>query len=175
MQKAPSITGVSEVVLNVADLPRSREFYMRIMGFPLHSELSMEEAVADPDGAPTITFLTICQTNTPLGRGGHPQLLALIDYRRHVHARRRFVGHDTSKSTLNHLAFEIPPDSFDAHAGRLTDLGIELSFAEFPSMSARAMFLSDPEGNLLELICHDSMELPKNPNMPIEQVEKRRI
>lgn len=135
---------------------------MRVMGFPLHSEVSLEEAVADPDGEPTITFLTICETNTPLALGGHPQLMALIDYRRHIHARRRFVGHDISQSTLNHLAFEIPPDSFDAHASRLSDLGIALWFSDFPAMNARAMFFSDPEGNLLELICHNSTELQKN-------------
>jgi catechol-2,3-dioxygenase len=118
------------------------------MGFLLHSELSMEDAMADPDGEPTITFLTICETNTPLGLGGHPQLLALIDYRRHVHARRRFVGHDASQSTLNHVAFEIPSDSFDAHARRLCDLGIDTSFSGFPAMNARAIFLNDPEGNV---------------------------
>lgn len=159
MQNSLPITGVSEVVLSVANLPEMREFYMRVMDFPLHSELSMETAVADPDGEPTITFLTICETDTPLGRGGHPQLLALIDYRRHVHARKRFVGHDATQSTLNHLAFEIPPESFDGHAKRLDQLGIDLTFAEFPGMNARAMFFRDPEGNALELICHHSMDL----------------
>jgi len=157
MQNSPPITGVSEVVLSVANLPEMRDFYMRVMGFSLHSELSMETAVADPDGEPTITFLTICETDTPLGRGGHPQLLALIDYRRHVHAKKRLVGHDVTQSTLNHLAFEIPPESFDDHAKRLDELGIDVSFSEFPTMNARAMFFKDPEGNVLELICHHSM------------------
>ncbi len=130
----------------------------------------MEDAAADPDGEPTITFLTICETNTPLGLGGHPQLLALIDYRRHVHARRRFVGRDASRSTLNHLAFEIPPDSFDAHARRLSDLGLEISFSDFPAMNARAMFFSDPEGNVLELICHNPTGRTVGSDMPLDQV-----
>lgn len=154
---APPITGVSEVVLNVADLPNVRDFYVRVLGFPIHSEVSLETSVVDPDGDPTISFLTICETNTPLSRGGHPQLLALIDYRRHVHARRRFVGHDVTQSTLNHLAFEVPPESFEIHAQRLRDLNIELTFSEFPALNARAMFFKDPEGNVLELICHDSI------------------
>lgn len=101
---APPITGVSEVVLNVADLPKVRDFYVRVLGFPIHSEVSLETSVVDPNGDPTISFLTICETNTPLGRGGHPQLLALIDYRRHLHSRKRFVGHDVTQSTLNHLS-----------------------------------------------------------------------
>ena len=156
MKNSQFITGVSEVVLSVADLPKMRDFYMRILGFPLHSELSMEKLVPDPDGEPTITFLTICETDTPLGRGGHPQLLAMIDYRRHFHARRRFKGHDVTQSTLNHLAFEIPAASFEEQSKRLTDLGIEITFSEFPSMNARAIFFKDPEGNVLELICHAS-------------------
>ncbi|MEO1525850.1 MAG: VOC family protein [Planctomycetota bacterium] len=157
--KPPPITGLSEVVLSVADLPKMRTFYVEVLGFALHSELSMETAEVDPNGEPTITFLQINQTDTPLGNHGHPPLLALIDYRRHVHARKRFTGHDVSRSTLNHLAFEIPPESFDEHVKRFGELKIELTFAEFPDMNARAMFFKDPEGNPLELICH-------HPNVP---------
>jgi len=154
MKKAPPITGVAEIVLSVRDLPAMRAFYTEVMGFALHSELCFETPEPDPDGEPTITFLTIADLDTPLGRGDHPQLLALIDHRRHVHARSRLPGHDVTRSTLNHLAFEIPPGSFDAHSRRLGDLGIELTFSEFPAMQARAMFFTDPEGNVLELICH---------------------
>jgi catechol-2,3-dioxygenase len=156
MQEAPPITGVSEVVLSVADLSAMRAFYMNIMGFLLHSELSMETSVPDQSGEPTITFLTICETDTPLGHAGHPQLLALIDYRRHVHVKNRLVGHDVTRSTLNHLAFEIPPHSFDQHATRLQGLDIDVTFSDFPAMNARAMFFKDPEGNALELISYNS-------------------
>lgn len=161
MANQPPITGVSEVVLNVKNLPKMRDFYMRVMGFPLHSEVSLETPIADPDGDPTITFLTVCHTDTPLGRGGHPQLLALIDFQRHVYAKTRVTGHEVSRSTLNHLAFEIPPESFDEHAARFGELGIELDFSDFPVLQARAMFFKDPEGNALELICHHATEVKK--------------
>jgi catechol-2,3-dioxygenase len=156
MPEVPPITGVSEVVLSVADLPAMRDFYIKVMGFKLHSELSMETSVPDLSGEPTITFLTICETDTPLGHGGHPQLLALIDYRRHVHAKKRLVGHDVTQSTLNHLAFEIPPHSFNQHTKRLQELDIDVTFSNFPAMNAQAMFFKDPEGNALELISHSS-------------------
>lgn len=154
MSDVPPITCVSEVVLSVADLSKMRDFYIRVMGFPLHSELSMESTEVNPDGPPTITFLTICETDTPLGRGNHPQLLVLIDYQRHIHAKRRIIGHDVSRSTLNHIAFEIPPESFDEHASRLRGMNLALTFSDFPAVNARAMFFKDPEGNTLELICH---------------------
>ncbi|MCA9033571.1 MAG: VOC family protein [Planctomycetaceae bacterium] len=154
MQAVPPITGISEIVLSVNDLTEMRDFYVRVLGFRLHSQLSLESLVPDPDGVPTIAFLSISETQTPLGLAGHPQLFVLIDHRRHVHARKRFAGHDVSRSTLNHLAFEIPPESFGQHAKRLCDLGIEVSYASFPAMNAKAVFFKDPEGNVLELICH---------------------
>ncbi len=152
---APPITGVSEIVLSVADLPRMREFYSTVLGFLVAHEACHENgAVADPAGKPTISFLTIAPTDTPLGRHGHPQFLVLIDYPRHVFAKNRFDGHDVKQSTLNHLAFEIPPESFARHFDRLNDLGLEPSLSEFPNFAAKAMFFKDPEGNVLELITH---------------------
>ena len=122
MKTAPPILGVSEVVLNAADLPKLREFYRKVLGFELHSQVNRENAPGEPqasDSNPTICFLTITATETPLGRNKHPQFLVLIDYRRHYFAKQRFNGHDVKRSTLNHLAFEIPPDSFEDHFERL--------------------------------------------------------
>ena len=109
----------------------------------------------DPNGEPTIAFLTIKELDTPLGRHGHPQLFALIDYQRHVFAKGRFDGHEPTKSTLNHLAFEIPPESYEAEKARLEERGLEVTTTRLPKMNARALFFRDPEGNTLELICHD--------------------
>lgn len=156
MDDVPPITGVVEVVLSVRDLPGMREFYQRVLGFKLLSESCHEtEAAPDPDGDPTISFLTIRDIDTPLGRNGHPQLLVLIDHQRHVFARQRFVGHDVTRSTLNHLAFEIPPESYAPHQRRLTAMGLNPTTSQFPALKARALFFNDPEGNTLELICHD--------------------
>lgn len=156
MTAVPPITGVAEVVLSVRDLPRMRRFYGDVLGFPLLSQASHTRgAEADDEGEPTIAFLTIAPADTPLGRNGHPTLLVLIDVARHVFARSRFDGHDVRRSTLNHLAFEIPPESYAAHHARLTQLGLQPEESVFPAMNARALFFKDPEGNQLELICHD--------------------
>jgi catechol-2,3-dioxygenase len=153
MQPAASVLGISEIVLNVSDLPTMREFYQRVMGFRLHSEsCHVAGPEADVTGEPTISFLTIVATNTPLGRNLHPQFLVLIDRSRHYSARQRFVGHDVSRSTLNHLAFEIAPQCFEDHQQRLESLGLHPTVSEFPALQARALFFRDPEGNVLELI-----------------------
>lgn len=150
------ITGLAEVVLNVTDLNRSVDFYQTIMGFQLHSSVSLEEITPDPDGKPTIVFLTIRELDTPLGGGGHPQLLALIDYRRHVFTRMRMFTLDISQSPLNHIAFEVSPGSLDAHADRLTACGIKTTRMDFSSLNASAIFFSDPDGNTLEFIANSS-------------------
>lgn len=131
-----------------------RQFYMDVLGFLLHSELSMETEVVEPEGEPTICFLKICDADTPLGRDRHPPMLVLIDHRRHVFAKQRFRGHDVSQSTLNHLAFEVPADSFTFHVERLESFAIPTRHTEFPAFGAQAMFFNDPEGNTLEFICH---------------------
>ena len=149
------ILGVSEIVISVADLPKMKAFYCDIMGFSFESESCHERSIeADPNGEPTIVFLKIAATDTALGRNGHPQLLALIDHRRHIFARERLTGHDPKTSTLNHLAFEIPSHTYEYHLERLKELNLEPTETTFANMQAKSIFFNDPEGNRLELICH---------------------
>jgi catechol 2,3-dioxygenase-like lactoylglutathione lyase family enzyme len=157
MAATSGIVGIAEIVLNVRDLPAMRGFYRDVLGFKVLREACHERGIEpDPNGMPTIAFLTIQDVDTPLGRHGHPQMLALIDFRRHVFAKERFDGHEPTRSTLNHLAFEIRPEDYEAEKERLEKLGLNPRQATFPAMTARALFFNDPEQNLLELICHAS-------------------
>ena len=152
----PAIIGIAEIVLNVLDLPKMRRFYEDVLGFKLLSQACHENGPnPDPSGEPTIAFLTIRQSDTPLGRHGHPQLLALIDFARHNFAKGRFDGHNPRQSTLNHLAFEILPERYEAEKARLEKLGLNPRIVLFPGISARSLFFDDPEQNLLELICRE--------------------
>ena len=120
------VTGVAETVLSVVDLPRMREFYEEVLGFELLSQACYEtSSEPDPEGEPRIAFLTIRETETPLSRNGHPELFVLIDYRRHAFAKARFDGHAPRTSTLDHLAFEIPFESYEAELRRLEDLALK--------------------------------------------------
>ena len=101
-------------------------------------------------------FLTIAALDSPLGRGGHPQLFALLDPRRHKFASDAYVGLDNQRSSLNHLAFEIDESDFTAEKQRLEALGLAVRVFDFPHMRAKGLFFKDPEGNLIELICHSS-------------------
>ena len=151
----PPVLGAIEVVLSVKNIPVMDEFYTEVLGFQRHSAASMETETVDPTGDPTIVFLTIANIDSPLGRNRHPQMLVLIDYQRHVFAKGRLTGHDVSRSTLNHLAFEIRREAYAEHKTHLESHGIQPTETIFENMQARALFFKDPEGNTLELICHD--------------------
>ena len=157
MSTPPPLLGLAEVVLNVADLQTMRRFYRDVLGFPVLSEACHTTGIEpDFEGEPTICFLTMFDADSPLGRSGHPQLLVLIDAERHVFARERFAQTKAERSTLNHLAWEIAAETFEAHRGHLEQHGITPREVEFPAMAAKALFFADPEGNELELICPTS-------------------
>ena len=132
------IMHVAEVGLSVKDLPRSVVFYQEILG------LEIVRAY------PTIVFLKVGELDSPLGRGGHPQLLVLFD---------RQVQIDIALTTLDHIAFEIPLEHFQAERERLQQLGLEVSEriwrGEYAWLGARSLFLDDPDGNNVELIARD--------------------
>ena len=149
------ITGIAEIAISVKDIQAMKSFYMDVMGFQLHSQSRHEQnTIEDPEGRPTIVFLTIADTDSPLGKNGHPQLLVLIDYQRHIFARQRLSGHNIKSTTLNHLAFEIPPASYETQLHRLKELELDPRETTFDHMQARSIFFNDPEGNVLELISH---------------------
>ena len=150
----PKIIGLAEVVLNVDDLPKMRQFYMDVLGFELHSEGCFESAdLENPTGDVTITFLRVSKSETPLNEVGHPLLLVLIDYRRHGLARGKFQNRSARNSSLNHLAFEVAKDDLDALRTELNTRGIETNDVVFEEMHAKSVFFRDPEDNTLEFIC----------------------
>lgn len=154
--KSPGVLGIVEVVINVEDLPMMRDFYVRVFDFPLHSESEHEDPLNPiKPGEPTICFLTVATSDTPLGRAVHPPFLVLIDYKRHA-SSKRFVQTDQKHSTLNHIAFEIAPEAYDAWLEKLRNEGLAPFETVFENVEGKAMFVKDPEGNSIELICHAS-------------------
>jgi catechol 2,3-dioxygenase-like lactoylglutathione lyase family enzyme len=97
---------IAEVGLRVADLPRAVAFYQEVIGF---------ETVR---AYPTMAFLEAGELDSPLGRGGHPQLLVLFD---------RQVQLDIALTTLDHLAFEISLEQYPMERERLQQMGLDVT------------------------------------------------
>jgi catechol-2,3-dioxygenase len=120
---------LGELALRVRDLVAMRGFYRDVVGLEVFR-----------DGEDHV-FLEVAA-----GVAGHPQLLVLFD-------RAREVGPESS--TLDHVAFVIEPDEYDARRRRLEEHGLEVTPKEFPSFGWRALFVSDPDGNTVEFVCYD--------------------
>ncbi len=129
---------IAEVGLRVKVLLRMVAFYQEVLG------LEIVRAY------PTIVFLKVGELDSPLGRGGHPQLLVLFD---------RQVRLVIDLTTLDHLAFEIPLEQYDTELTRLQRMRFELVervwSGEYAWLRARSVFFDNPEGNTIELIAHD--------------------
>ncbi|MGH7384499.1 MAG: VOC family protein [Candidatus Rokuibacteriota bacterium] len=131
---------MGETVLRVKDLPTVRRFYTETIGLDILREF---------DG---ITFLKVSD-----GYGGHTQIIGLFhesmavpfpaDPREPVRLER---------TSLHHFALEIDRGDFDAELGRLRSLGVEVTTFEHQWCRWRSLYVRDPEGNILELVCYDA-------------------
>jgi len=126
---ATKVRALGEVALRVNDLTAMRRFYETVLGLePLGV---FEKAI----------FYRIAP-----GHGGHVQVFVLFD---------RGVPVNIGASTLDHLAFTIDLQDFEGERSRLEGLGLKVELAEHAWVHWRSLYIRDPEGNLVELVCHD--------------------
>lgn len=125
---------IAEVALRVRDLEKASAFYQDVLGFSPHHQM------------PGILFLEVGVLESALGAAGHPQLLALFE---------RGSELEPTHSTLDHIAFEIPDDAYDAEFDRFRKQGMVIHQRVWPDSlpwPGRAFFFRDPDGNVVELI-----------------------
>ncbi len=89
------------------------------------------------------------------GFAGHPQVFALFTAtnRGFIEAKSEHLSPD--QSTLHHIAFNISLDDFEAEKSRLEGLGIKVVATQHAWLHVRSQYFSDPEGNLIKLVCYD--------------------
>jgi catechol-2,3-dioxygenase len=135
----PRVRALGETVLRVKDLQRVKRFYTDVIGLDILREF---------DG---IVFLKVSD-----GYGGHTQIIGLFheslpvpfprDAREAVHLEA---------TSLHHFALEIDRKDCDAELTRLKHLGVEVTTVEHRWCRWRSLYVRDPEGNILELVCYD--------------------
>lgn len=127
------IRGIAEIVLNVHNLERAVQFYRDVLGLEVISPPERKNPIFLRAGAPAI---------------GIPQLIVLVQMPPEL-ADQPF----TRPRPLHHLALEVAPEDFDAERARLEGLGYSLRTGQHPVLASRTLYLDDPEGNEVELIC----------------------
>jgi catechol 2,3-dioxygenase len=85
------------------------------------------------------------------GYAGHTQVLALFDRAQSPGYR----GPDAANSTIDHIAFEIPLADFEVEKKRLEHLGLRVETTEHAWVQWSSLYVTDPEGNQVELVCYD--------------------
>jgi len=122
------MTGISELVLEVADLERAERFYTEVLGLPVVERWTERHAVWLMAGGRTRIGLWPPQVGLAGGRGG-------------VHV---------------HYAMHVPPERYDGAVATLCERGAEVEEHRFPGYDdSRAAYVTDPDGNVVELWTYD--------------------
>lgn len=124
------IIGIAEIVLWTADQARALAFYRDLLGLEVISPPELRNV-----------FLKAGE-----GNYGIPQMLVLVP-RGEAQAGERPGGQ------LHHLAFEVSPDQFDAQSAVLEAAGYRPRDGKHPVFASRTIYVDDPDGNEVELIC----------------------
>ena len=128
------IKSLGEVALRVRDLDTMQDFYERVVGLELMKRFRAS------------AFFKIDE-----GYGGHTRVLVLFD-------RSEEPGYQApapATTSVDHLAFEIDVADFDREKRRIEELGGSLWTAEHAWVHWRSLYVKDPEGNTVELVCYD--------------------
>jgi catechol 2,3-dioxygenase len=134
-EKRTAIRGLGEIALRVNNLDAMQKFYAEVIGLPLIKRF------------PNAAFFKIAD-----GYGGHTQVLALFDRSDNLGHR----GTNAATSTIDHIAFEISLADFADQRKRLEALGLQVETAEHTWVHWRSLYVTDPEGNQVELVCYDA-------------------
>lgn len=126
---ATAVRALGEVALRVNDLDRSQAFYANVIGL---------EVIRRFEHA---TFFRIAD-----GYAGHTTILALFN---------RNTPVDQANSTVDHIAFTIPLSDYEAEKQRLEALGLHVATATHEWVHWRSLYIQDPDGNEVELVCFD--------------------
>jgi catechol-2,3-dioxygenase len=126
------ISGLAEIVLWSADKQRSLAFYRDLLGLEVISPPHLPNA-----------FLKVGD-----GHAGVPQMIVLVPMPAEIASQPR-------SGQLHHLAFELPPDAFDAQHAALVAAGYSPRGGKHPVLASRTMYVDDPDGNEVEFICRD--------------------
>jgi catechol-2,3-dioxygenase len=128
------IKALGEIALRVTDLDRMQEFYEKVVGLELMQRF------------PQAVFFKIAD-----GYAGHTQILALFDRKNQADYQEL----STTLTTVDHFAFTITLSDYQAEKERLEALGLAVRTAEHLWVHWRSLYVFDPEGNEVELVCYD--------------------
>ncbi len=131
MPDMPRGTRIAHVGIAVSSLQELVPFYRDVLGLPVISPPERTNPIFLQAGA---------------GEAGIPSLVVLVQL-------PADAPPFATPRTLHHLALAVDAARFDAERERLQALGYEVRSGQHPILPSRTMYVTDPEGNEVELIC----------------------
>lgn len=128
-----AVRALGEIALRVGDLEAMTAFYRDVVG--LEVLRALDSAV----------FFTLGESH-----GGHTAVFVLFD-----RSASETAPPEAARSTLDHVAFAIDLADYEAERRRLEELGFDVEVVEHGWVGWRSLYVRDPEGNLVEWVCHD--------------------
>jgi catechol 2,3-dioxygenase-like lactoylglutathione lyase family enzyme len=131
---------LGELVLRSENPDKLVKFYRQVIGLELFASFG------------SATFLKIADDLE-----GHPQLLAIFD-KSHEYSGPKQIQTDKASAesgTLHHFAFATDLEDFEKEQNRLQAMGIELELGKHPAFGWRSIYMHDPDGNSVEIVCYD--------------------
>ena len=145
---------LGELVLRSTNAQALVEFYRDVIGLEPYATLGRA------------TFLKVDDDFE-----GHPQLLAIFE-ESHEFSGPQDIQPDVAEArvgTLHHFAFVLDQQGFNSEGDRLQRVGAELKFSKHAQFGWRSIYMHDPDGNSVELVCYDSSILDAVANQQVRQ------
>ena len=130
---------LGEIAFRVNDLDACQAFYEKKIGLELMQRFE------------TSAFFKIAE-----GYAGHTQILALFDRA----AEPNYEAPTQARTTVDHIAFTVDLADFYSEKARLEAAGLATRTSIHNWVQWRSLYVSDPDGNLVELVCFDP-SIPK--------------
>jgi catechol-2,3-dioxygenase len=128
---AAELVGLDHYAVNVADLPRAADWYQRILGFNVLHKWN--------------TTWMVGKDNIKVGLFLRPDAKPPAD--------------PDKELLIQHVAFLLDGDKFDAALKELADKGVQIDGPEDTGIAYSAFF-NDADGNLLEFTTYHRLPLP---------------
>jgi catechol 2,3-dioxygenase-like lactoylglutathione lyase family enzyme len=153
------LRGINHLALVSSDMARTVDFYTNVLGMPLVKTIELPAGMGqhfffDAGGGDCLAFFWFPQA--PAAAPG-------------VSSAATLPGKGelaTAIGSMNHVAFDVPPERFDEYVQRLHDKGIETSEVAnhddsewtvakevHDGVYIRSVYFFDPDGILLEFAC----------------------
>jgi catechol 2,3-dioxygenase-like lactoylglutathione lyase family enzyme len=153
----PAVRGVNHLALVCSDMARTVDFYSRVLGFPLVKTVEL------PGGRGQHFFFAIGGGST-LAFFWFPDAPAGVPGLTHQGRMTDPGGPVSAVASMNHVAFDVPPEQIDELRERLVAAGIECtpivnhddsergaSRDLHPGVFVRSVYFRDPDDISLEL------------------------